>query len=85
MVGCGKGAGNQAGAAGISVIIEASDTSATYLHENIVLRDNLILGEGNLCGIYVGNAKNVTLTGNKIVGCERETRFHSVDELSVRP
>lgn len=85
MVGCGKGAGNQAGAAGISVIIEASDTSATYLHENIVLRDNLILGEGNPCGIYVGNAKNVTLTGNKIVGCERETRFHSVDELSVRP
>lgn len=81
MTGCGLGAGNQAGAAGISVIIEAQNTAATYLHENIIIKDNLIMGDGNACGIYAGNAKGVNLENNKIISCKEEYIFHSVDEL----
>lgn len=81
MTGCGLGAGSQAGAAGISVIIEAENTDNTYLHENITIKNNLIKGNGNACGIYVGNAKGVTLENNKIVSCNQEYIFHSVDNL----
>lgn len=77
MMGCGRGAGSQAGAVGIAVIIEAEDTENEYLHEDIKISDNLISGEGNDCGIYVGNAKNVLLQGNKIIGCKQAYKFHS--------
>lgn len=81
MMGCGKGAGSQAGAAGIAVIIEAEDTGKEYLHEDIKITDNLIAGEGNDCGIYVGNAKDVLLQGNKITGCKQAYKYHSADQV----
>ena len=81
MMGCGKGAGSQAGAAGIAVIIEAEDTEKEYLHEDIKITDNLIAGEGNDCGIYVGNAKDVLLQGNKITGCKQAYKYHSADQV----
>lgn len=84
MTGCGTGAGSQAGAAGISVIIEARNTAHTYLHEKITVRNNLIKGEGNACGIYIGNAKGVHLENNKIVACEKDYIFHSVDQISIK-
>lgn len=84
MVGCGKGAGSQAGAAGISVIIEAQDTENTYLHEQIRLENNLIAGEGNPCGIYVGNAKGVIMKNNKIISCEKDYDFHSVIDVNLK-
>lgn len=82
ITGCGSGAGSQAGAAGISVIIEARNTGQTYLHEHLTIKNNLIKGEGNACGIYVGNARDVNLENNKIVSCKKEYIFHSVDKLN---
>ena len=81
MTGCGQGAGSQAGAAGIAVIIEAANTSATYLHDGIRIERNLISGAGNDCGIYVGNARNVELRQNQVIGCQQAYRFHSTDQL----
>ena len=82
MIGCGKGAGSQAGAAGIAVIIEAQDTKDSYLHEHVCLENNMIMGEGNPCGIYVGNSKNIILKDNKILNCKKDYIFHSVDQIS---
>lgn len=82
MIGCGKGAGSQAGAAGIAVIIEAQDTKDSYLHEHVFLENNMIMGEGNPCGIYVGNSKNIILKDNKILNCKKDYIFHSVDQIS---
>lgn len=83
ITGCGKGAGTKGGASGIAVMIEADDTEATFLHENIRIENNLILGEGNPCGVYVGNAKNVVLKGNRIVNCNQEYRIDYVNEFSI--
>ncbi len=77
MIGCGKGGGSQGGASGIAVIIEAKDTDATYLHDNILIENNSIAGEDNECGIYIGNAKNVTLKNNQISNCKKDIYIHS--------
>ncbi len=69
MFGCGSGAGSQGGASGISVIIEADDTSSSLLHQRITIRNNMIMGEGNRCGIFVGNAADVTISNNSISAC----------------
>lgn len=82
--GCGSGAGSQAGASGLAVKIEADDTNNTCLHKNLVIENNLISGENNPCGIYVGNAKNIILKNNKIVSCKEEILLHSVSELNIQ-
>ena len=64
--------------------IEAEDTENEYLHEDIKISDNLISGEGNDCGIYVGNAKNVLLQGNKIIGCKQAYKFHSTTDQTLQ-
>lgn len=83
MTGCGSGAGVQGGASGIAVIIEADDTSQSYLHENIRIENNMIMGEGNPCGVYVGNAKEVILKNNRFVNCLQNYTTHSTQGLSV--
>ena len=82
IIGCGKGAGSQQGACGIAVNAYADDTEATYLHDDIRITGNMILGAGNACGIYVGNAKNVTVSDNKIRGCAHDVVFHSVTRIN---
>jgi len=83
MSGCGSGAGAQGGASGIAVIIESEDAEATYIHENIRIENNLILGEGNPCGIYVGNAKEVILKHNRVINCNQDYITHSTNGLSI--
>lgn len=83
MSGCGSGAGGQGGASGIAVIIEAKDTESSFLHDQIRIEDNLIMGEGNPCGIYVGNADHVVLKGNHVLHCQREYVVHSTKNLSI--
>lgn len=82
-LGCGSGAGSQAGASGISVIIQADDTSSSLLHKGITIRDNMIRGEGNSCGIYVGNARDVILSGNSVSGCVKDITTGYVDNLTI--
>lgn len=83
MTGCGSGAGGQGGASGIAVIIEAEDTGSSYLHDQIRIEDNLIMGEGNPCGIYIGNADHVLLKQNRVLHCQQEYVIHSVGNLSI--
>lgn len=83
MLGCGSGAGSQGGASGISVIIQADDTSSSLLHKDITIRNNMIRGEGNRCGIFVGNADGVTLEGNSVSGCDRDITTGYVNNLTV--
>ncbi|MBR5691949.1 MAG: right-handed parallel beta-helix repeat-containing protein, partial [Verrucomicrobia bacterium] len=77
ITGCGRGTGRQGNASGIAVIIDAKDTEATYLHKNITIENNVIKGDPGLCGIYVGNAQDVVLKHNKILGCKENYRIHS--------
>ncbi|WP_302821948.1 glycosyl hydrolase family 28-related protein [Parabacteroides goldsteinii] len=83
MMGCGNGAGGQGGASGIAVIIDADDTGSSYLHDRIRIENNLIMGEGNPCGIYIGNADHVLLKQNRVLQCQKEYMVHSVNNLSV--
>lgn len=83
MVGCGSGAGGQGGASGIAVIIEADDTGSSYLHDQVRIENNLIMGEGNPCGIYIGNADHVLLKRNLVLQCLQEYIIHSTKNLSV--
>ena len=83
--GCGSGSGSQAGASGIAVVIEAPDTDKSFLHDNILIRDNMILGEGNDCGIYVGNSSNVKVEGNRVMNCKTDILTHSVQNMEIRP
>ena len=84
MVGCGKGGGSQGGASGIAVIIEAKDTKSSYLHENIKIENNTIVGENNDCGIYIGNARNVVMRNNLISNCKQDVKIHSSTEVSLK-
>lgn len=81
--GCGLGAGSQQGACGISVNVYADDTEATYLHDGINIENNLILGDGNPCGIYIGNAKNVLLKNNAIHRCKETVILHSTENVNL--
>ncbi len=83
MIGCGTGAGSQKGASGIAVIIQAQNTDTTYLHEDIFIENNTIIGEDNECGVYIGNAKNVTLKGNQISNCKKEICIHSASGVDI--
>ena len=83
MIGCGKGGGSQGGASGIAVIIEAEDTRSTYLHENIKIENNTIVGENNDCGIYIGNARNVVLRNNSVSNCKQDVKIHSSTGISL--
>lgn len=85
MIGCGSGDGSQGNASGIAVVIEAENTENTYLHENILIQNNTIVGEGNPCGIYVSNASGVRLEGNIVHDCEDRIRLNSVKDVSVNP
>ena len=85
ILGCGSGSGSQAGASGIAVVIEAPDTDRSFLHDNILIRDNMIMGEGNDCGIYVGNSLNVKVEGNRVMNCKTDIRTHSVQNMEIRP
>lgn len=83
MIGCGSGSGGQGGASGIAVIIEASDTQGSYLHDNIRIENNHIIGENHSCGIFVGNAKNVVLKNNHVSNCQEVYKTHSVANLTI--
>lgn len=73
MVNCGLGAGCQNGASGIAVVIEAPELEGVRLHENIVVRNNVVVGTGaNDCGICVEHARDVVLTGNLVRGCRTD-------------
>lgn len=70
---CGLGAGTQNGASGIAVVIEAPELDGVRLHENIVVRNNVVVGTGtNDCGICVEHARDVILTGNIVRGCRTD-------------
>lgn len=83
MIGCGKGGGTQGGASGIAVIIEADNTKNNYLHENIRIENNMIKGEENPCGIFIGNAQGVSLKNNKILNCKEGIHIYSSTKVSV--
>lgn len=82
--GCGLGAGAQGNAAGIAVIIEADDTSSSYLHDNIAIENNYIAGTPLQYGIYIGNAQNIRLKGNKISNCKENLFIHSSNGVSIK-
>jgi len=84
MTGCGSGAGSQGGASGISVIIEAADTSESLLHDGITISNNMIYGENNPCGIFVGNARNVTLENNAVRNCRTDIVTRTTLDVTVR-
>lgn len=83
IMGCGSGSGGQGGASGIAVIIEAKDTQSSYLHDNITIRGNMVIGDGNACGIYVGNAKNVILEDNSVTNCKTDVITNSTQNLVI--
>lgn len=85
ILGCGSGAGSQGGASGISVIIQAEDISSSLLHKNITIRNNMIRGEGNNCGIYIGNAHGVLLEGNSISGCDNDITTGFTQNINILP
>lgn len=41
----------------------------------------MIFGDGNECGIYIGNSKNVNLKNNKVLNCINECIYHSVKNM----
>ena len=85
IVNCGLGAGTQFGASGIAVVIDAPETDNTFLHENIRIYGNTIIGNGsNGCGIAIRNARHVELAGNHIEGCDKAVIIHSTDDLSIK-
>lgn len=85
MVNCGLGAGTQFGASGIAVVIDAPQTDNTFLHENIRIYGNTIIGNGsNDCGIVVRNARHVELKDNHVRGCGKAVSTSSTDDIIIR-
>lgn len=83
ITGCGGGAGTKGGASGIAVMVEADEKEAVFLHENIRIENNLILGEGDSCGIYVANAKNVVLKNNQVVNCKEKYITEKTEKIII--
>lgn len=81
--GCGF-AGTQGGASGIAFIIDAKNTRKTFLHKNIRIENNVIVGSGNLCGIYIGNTSGALLTGNTVSNCEMDVYIKSSNDIKIK-
>ena len=80
MMYCGLGAGCQNGASGIAVVIEAPELKGVRLHENIVVRNNVVIGNGNNgCGICVEHARDVVLSDNIVRGCHTDISTSDIE------
>lgn len=73
----------QGGASGIAVIIDAKNTSNTYLHKNIKIENNTIVGSNNICGIFIGNTIGVQLINNIIQKCKQDILIKSSSEVKI--
>lgn len=79
MMYCGLGAGCQNGASGIAVVIEAPELEGVRLHDNIIVRGNVVVGTGtNERGICVEHANNVLISGNLVQGCKTDVTTKDV-------
>lgn len=83
MIGCGSGSGGQGGASGIAVIIDAKNTDNSYLHKNVTIVDNIIIGNDNGCGIYLGNAKDVKISGNHVSNCRKDMIINVCKDVKI--
>jgi len=68
---CGRGAGTQDGACGITVKIEAPDEKVSGLHKRLLIEGNIIEGENSERGISVSGADDATIRYNEISGCKK--------------
>ncbi len=73
----------QGGASGIAVIIDAKNTLNTYLHKNIKIENNTIVGSNNTCGIFIGNTSQVQLINNIITNCKQDILIKSSSEVKI--
>ena len=81
MIDCGTD-GGQFGASGIAVVIQAPETDHTFLHENIVVENNVVTTRyGNRCGIALRNIKGVRIGGNSVRGCQQDVDIHSCEDV----
>lgn len=78
ITGCGQGIiGTMGEASAIAVMIEAEDTGSSYLHKDIRIENNRIIGEGDKRAIFIGNADGVVLSGNHITGYDEKCAVNS--------
>lgn len=76
---CGRGAGTQNEASGISVNVVSENPAITGVHKNIVFENNIIEGENAKYGIFVTGADDVIIRYNQISGCEIPVYINKVD------
>ena len=85
IVQCGLSSGRQFGAAGIAVCIDAPDTEATHLHENIRIEENTIIGSPECeYGIAVRNTSQVSIIDNRVTGCQQAVSLHAAEGVTLR-
>lgn len=83
MIDCGTD-GGQFGASGIAVVIQAPQADHTFLHENIVVENNLITTRyANKCGIALRNIKGLRVSGNEVKGCQQAVDVHSCEDVVI--
>lgn len=80
---CGRGAGSQDGACGITVKIEAPNEKVAGLHKRLLIEGNIIEGENSERGISVSGADDVTIRNNEISGCKEPVKVQYSTNVKV--
>lgn len=71
MLRCGHGnQGRIMGASAVCINIDAPEEDTPDLHRDILIENNIIVGEDAPQGIYISCAKDVTVRHNEITGCK---------------
>lgn len=70
MLRCGRGNHDNAmGASAICVNIDAPDPCTPNLHKDLLIENNIILGDNSPQGIYISSAQDVVIRNNEIADC----------------
>lgn len=79
---CGTGGEGRHGACAISVELDAPKHSY-QVNRNILIEGNIIEGENNACGIYIGNTDGAIIRHNQITGCREDVKVENSTNITV--
>ncbi|MFV0505342.1 MAG: hypothetical protein ACK5L5_01320 [Bacteroidales bacterium] len=80
---CGRGDGTNDNASAIAINVKAPNISVAGIHENVLIENNLIEGEGTECGISIKGTTNATVRNNVFSGCKLPVNVRYSSEIQM--
>lgn len=52
--------------------------------KNVMVANNMIIGDNNACGIYVGNTNTIVVMNNRVTNCATSLISHVIGQLECK-